>query len=272
MTAALYNTTTLVKYGAVELKKLSGRYAFYGLFLSVGIIGAVFLLLYVATSLVGERTVADTHIEILGPITIAPLSILVEKPRQPTTAPPATNRGGAGDVVSVPVVPTSIPVADNISISTPVFSEEQVEIANNNGTSVDALTSNGNGGTLDGGTPWNNGNGTLGGTESAIASDGDDGVWNEVPDVFPQIDMQQLQRNIAYPDGALRRELEGKVVVAVLIDAKGKVVASSIEQSTNEIFNNAAIEAVRKSTFTPAFRNGKPVPFRFMVPVSFRMR
>lgn len=266
MTTALDNTTRLDEYGAVELKKLAGRHAFYGLFLSVGIVGAVFLLVFIISSMLdlrGDRVIAR---DINRPIILYPLSTetQVTDKNRVHSEPKGTGGEGISTAIVEPVGPSIASIANETPISTPVFTEEELGGGSSN-TFGDPSAPMGNG--ILGGSPL----GSVGTDTTTISSEGGSD-WEEIPDILPQVDMQQLQHNIVYPELALRRELEGKVVISVLIDGKGKVVESSILQSTHSVFNDAALKAVRKSSFTPAFRNGKPVSFPLIIPVTFLMR
>lgn len=271
MTAALHNTSRLVGYGAVELKRLAGRHAFYGLFLSVGIIGAVFLLFFLVTSVLslGHHTVVDRYV--LPPIVLPPPIVEAEKDVSAQDIAPAapkgeTAEGGVSKAIVEPVAPAISSISHEIPISTPVFTKEEFGGVNNNPLGDPSATM---GGISLGG---NSLGGIGSGSDTAANNSGDGLDWEEVPDILPQVDMQQLQNSIVYPELALRRELEGKVVVSVLIDTEGRVTGSSIVQSTHAVFNDAALKAVYKSSFTPAFRNGKPVSFRLFIPVTFQMR
>jgi len=63
----------------------------------------------------------------------------------------------------------------------------------------------------------------------------------------------------AYP--YLMRRVEGtaEVTVSFKVNSKGIVTKASVLSSDNPEFNAAALDAIRKWTFTPAARNGKVV-------------
>lgn len=73
-----------------------------------------------------------------------------------------------------------------------------------------------------------------------------------------------------YPSLARTADIEGTVVVKITVDEKGRVIAASILQSVAEgIFDQAALDAVRKWTFEPAEQSGNKVKATITVPLEF---
>ncbi|MBK9250023.1 MAG: energy transducer TonB [Ignavibacteria bacterium] len=83
-----------------------------------------------------------------------------------------------------------------------------------------------------------------------------------------------LSRNTIYPESARRTGQEGKVIVQVLLGKDGmpKPGKVSIKSSSNGIFNQAAIDAVMKTPFTPAIQKGQPIEVWVTVPMNFQLR
>lgn len=77
-----------------------------------------------------------------------------------------------------------------------------------------------------------------------------------------------------YPFAARRLGKEGKVLLGVQIDEKGKLIKVDVLEATDQMFVQPAIEAVKKSTFLPARRNGVPFECRstFSIPFGFGRR
>ena len=75
-----------------------------------------------------------------------------------------------------------------------------------------------------------------------------------------------------YPPAARRLGKEGKVVLRLTIDSQGRVQAIEIIEDAGYGFSEAAVEAVRKSTFAPAFLNGQRITARAILPVRFRLQ
>ncbi|MDP6528986.1 MAG: energy transducer TonB [Gemmatimonadota bacterium] len=72
-----------------------------------------------------------------------------------------------------------------------------------------------------------------------------------------------------YPDLARRAGIEGEVLLKVTIDERGKVMHVTVVRSDAEIFNDAAIRAVKKWRFIPAEQSGNPVKATIVIPLSF---
>jgi TonB family protein len=66
---------------------------------------------------------------------------------------------------------------------------------------------------------------------------------------------------------------DGTVLVRALVNAQGTVESVRVERSDlDPLITDAALEAVRKWRFKPAFSNGKPVACWVVVPVRFTLR
>jgi protein TonB len=72
-----------------------------------------------------------------------------------------------------------------------------------------------------------------------------------------------------YPSAARRLGREGKVVLMITIDEKGKPIRVDVVEATDRRFARSATEALMRSTFLPAKRHGIPVVSRATVPVRF---
>ena len=75
-----------------------------------------------------------------------------------------------------------------------------------------------------------------------------------------------------YPRAARRMEKEGKVVLKLLIGMDGKLNGVEIIESAEYGFTEAAVEAVKKSTFTPAHVHGRKVASRAILSVRFTLK
>ena len=74
----------------------------------------------------------------------------------------------------------------------------------------------------------------------------------------------------AYPADALSRKQDGKVVLIVDVGVDGSVTKAQIDTSNPPtVFDAAALEAVRKWKFTPAMEQGKAVPGKVQIPITF---
>jgi TonB family protein len=75
-----------------------------------------------------------------------------------------------------------------------------------------------------------------------------------------------------YPLLARKLEKEGKVMLKLLIDANGKLQNIEVVQPGGFGFTEAAIEAVKKSTYAPGYRNGERVLTKALLPVRFQLQ
>ena len=75
-----------------------------------------------------------------------------------------------------------------------------------------------------------------------------------------------------YPLIARRLGKEGRVLLRLTIDENGNLLNIEVLEGAGYGFTEAAVEAVKKSTFTPAIVNGMPVMSKALLPVKFSMR
>ena len=82
-----------------------------------------------------------------------------------------------------------------------------------------------------------------------------------------------LQREAPiYPPMARRLGKEGKVVLRLTINEKGELVNIEIVESAPYGFTESAIEAVKKSKFLPAMKDGYPITSRAILPIKFVLK
>ena len=75
-----------------------------------------------------------------------------------------------------------------------------------------------------------------------------------------------------YPPLALRRQLEGKVIIHVLISAQGYPLKAKIISSSNSIFDDSAIKSAMKSSYSPILQNLIPIKAWVKIPITFQLR
>lgn len=84
--------------------------------------------------------------------------------------------------------------------------------------------------------------------------------------------MAGLSRRLAYPEPMRRGGVEGPVLIRFVVDEEGAVECAEPILSPHPRLADAALEAVRASTFQPGTQRGVPVRVRFTLPVTFRLR
>jgi protein TonB len=76
-----------------------------------------------------------------------------------------------------------------------------------------------------------------------------------------------------YPSRAIRRGIEGTVLVEVEVLPDGTVGDVELHQSSgHRLLDDAALKAAREGRFRPATRDGKPVASRVIVPFEFYLK
>ncbi len=75
-----------------------------------------------------------------------------------------------------------------------------------------------------------------------------------------------------YPLLARRLGKEGRVLLRLTIDEKGRLINLEVLEGAGYGFTESAVEAVRKSTFLSAKKEGKPIPSRALLPIKFTLR
>ena len=76
----------------------------------------------------------------------------------------------------------------------------------------------------------------------------------------------------AYPPFARKQEMEGAVLLRVTINAEGRVVEVEVLKKAGFGFDEAAVKAIRESTFIPAKRDGKSLSCIALLPIRFELR
>jgi protein TonB len=71
---------------------------------------------------------------------------------------------------------------------------------------------------------------------------------------------------------ARRLGKEGKVLLKLLIDTDGKLQKIEVVEPAGFGFTEAAVEAVKKSTYAPGYRNGERILTKALLPVRFQLQ
>ncbi len=94
--------------------------------------------------------------------------------------------------------------------------------------------------------------------------------------VFELSELDKIPRrlrevHVNYPASLLRRGMEGEVVLKVEITPEGSVEVESVVSSTNQLFERAAIDAVKKLKYESPMKNGERVRAKFILPIPFKI-
>jgi TonB family protein len=74
-----------------------------------------------------------------------------------------------------------------------------------------------------------------------------------------------------YSESARKAKIQGTVLLALAINADGTVDAVKVVCSLEPGLDQNAADAARKWKFTPATKDGKPVPIQIEVSVGYRL-
>jgi TonB family protein len=73
-----------------------------------------------------------------------------------------------------------------------------------------------------------------------------------------------------YPKEASKAGKKGKVVLVARLTREAKLEELKVQETDDEVFNEASLVAVRKWIFEPALCDGRPVEVRYTLTVNFR--
>lgn len=99
-------------------------------------------------------------------------------------------------------------------------------------------------------------------------------AWAARPQVIDGPQSQAVERAVTpaprYPADALAQAREGKVVLRVDVAADGTVEHAVVERAEPAgVFDQVALEAVKRWKFKPGTKDGKPVGGQVRVPIFF---
>ncbi len=99
-----------------------------------------------------------------------------------------------------------------------------------------------------------------------------DFTGNNYPDNVNPPELLEFQPPV-YPKNLRERDIEGKVIVKLLIDKEGKVQEIQIfESSGYKIFDQIAIKAVRQWRFKPARKGNQQRVSWVLIPINFQIK
>jgi len=84
--------------------------------------------------------------------------------------------------------------------------------------------------------------------------------------------IKAIQEKIVYPEIAKRAGVEGKVYVLAFVNEQGEVTKAQIIKGIGAGCDEAALNAVLKTRFTPGKQRGKPVKVQVSIPIVFRLK
>ena len=252
-------------YGAAELRRTANRTLLRG-FAAASLLAV--------TAIGGGRWIADALATprklVVEPPWIIPLPPPLEAPSKPST--PAAPRLRTSPTPEVRALPTPVPDADAPETA-PTLAPADGDVA--------APGPDGDG--VAGGQPDGSGVAPLAPLDPVVpapvtptAPDPAPVVpppADPAPDVFTRVEVMPTVASRAmpvYPEMARHAGIEGRVTVRVRVGRDGRVKDASVVRSDHVLFDDAALDAVRRWTFTPGIQAGRPVEVWVTIPIRFR--
>lgn len=84
--------------------------------------------------------------------------------------------------------------------------------------------------------------------------------------------LEGLQRRVEYPEMARIGTVEGTVYIQFVVERDGSVSGATAVRSPSALLSDAALKAVRESSFVPGHQRGIPVRVQYTLPVRFVLR
>ncbi len=84
--------------------------------------------------------------------------------------------------------------------------------------------------------------------------------------------MYTIQSKIKYPEKAKQEGVQGKVYIVAYIDENGDVTDTKIIKGIGAGCDEAAIDAIKQTKFTPGKQRGKPVKTQVSIPIVFKLQ
>lgn len=111
-------------------------------------------------------------------------------------------------------------------------------------------------------------------SKSEIISAGGDDIYFVAVEEMPEPigGMYSIQSKIKYPEDAKRNGVEGKVFIQAFIDETGNIVEAKVIKGAGYGLDEAALDAVKQTKFTPGKQEGKPVKVQVTIPIVFKLQ
>lgn len=103
-----------------------------------------------------------------------------------------------------------------------------------------------------------------------VGAVGDEGPVRSVAEVS-QLPHFKVQVQAAYPEAAKHSGVEGVVMLQVDLNSSGQVMDVQVIQGIGSGCDEAAVNAMKQSIFTPAYEGLIPVPVRIKIPYRFKI-
>jgi len=79
------------------------------------------------------------------------------------------------------------------------------------------------------------------------------------------------QPSPGYPFDLRKAQIEGDVLIVFTVTAEGTVANPQVVSSSNWVFRDLTLAAIKQWKYTPALKDGRPVSVKVRQPFTFRM-
>ncbi len=84
--------------------------------------------------------------------------------------------------------------------------------------------------------------------------------------------LEALQREVRYPERALRAQIQGRVYVQFIVNERGEVENPRVIRGIGGGADEEALRVVSMAKFVPGMQRGRPVRVQYSLPVIFMIR
>jgi protein TonB len=234
--AAVTGAADRVPMGAGDLKANSQKFLRNGLLISIGI-HLLIIGVYMGSQLIQPKDEAEYTGRVIRMETLPPPPPLSAAPPPPVVQPIMD--------VAKPTIGIPTPVPDAQAPEQTIMTQQEIAasiapVGYGSGSGKDSLVI---------------------AASDDLPAQGEFVYYEDEP-----VPVQTVQPN--YPEFAREAQIQGKVVLHVLVGKDGRVKNVKVAKGVTGL-NDAAMEAVRKWVFKPALSNNKPVAVWVEVPVDF---
>ena len=94
-----------------------------------------------------------------------------------------------------------------------------------------------------------------------------------VVEEMPQLigGLEEIQKNIRYPEEAREKGIEGRVYVQFIVNEQGDVENAKVIRGIGSGADEEALRVVRQAKFEPGYQRGKPVRVQYSLPIFFQL-
>jgi len=107
--------------------------------------------------------------------------------------------------------------------------------------------------------------------EVVVESDPDPNAFVIVEEEPRPVNMDDIKKLIGYPAMAKEAEIEGKVIVRVLVDKTGKYKKHVVLKDPHPILTKAVEKKLSSLQFTPGIQGGQPIKVWVTIPFDFKL-